>query len=187
MVNNTITPGNLIPVLSICPTWNTTFWAAKSVTELIVVIVALQSEPQICPKWGRVASRLPWRLPVSARPRFYINTQVGVWAVSEAIAWLLWKMYTLQISLVMVAIHKIVTSSSPGGQWLPFRGVMHFPPYPTLYAHLLFLFIWRLWVQILRHLKKINIKIIPKKQGCTHLLPLTIHLSTSLPFPLIKG
>ena len=31
-------------------------------------------------------------------------------------------MYTFQISLERVAINKIVTSSSPGGQWLPFRG-----------------------------------------------------------------
>ena len=31
-------------------------------------------------------------------------------------------MYTLQISLELVAIVKIVAASSPGGQWLPFRG-----------------------------------------------------------------
>ena len=31
-------------------------------------------------------------------------------------------MYTLQISWELVAIHKIVAASSPGGKWLPCRG-----------------------------------------------------------------
>ena len=42
--------------------------------------------------------------------------------MKEAVAWLLWWMYTGQISWEMVAINKIVTSASPVGQCLPFRG-----------------------------------------------------------------
>ena len=45
---------------------------------------------------------------------------------------------TLHISLEMVAIKKIVTSSSSGDQWLPFWWRTEVPfPYPTPYTHLL--------------------------------------------------
>ena len=42
--------------------------------------------------------------------------------VSSSVVQLLRWMYMLQISLERFAINEIVTSSNPGGQWLPFRG-----------------------------------------------------------------
>ena len=84
-------------------------------------------------------------------------------------------MYTLKISLEMVAINKVVTSSSPRGQWLPFM-------VPSL-SHLLctpsFLLSQRSWVQIPRHPKQptavatSNITCRSKRVGgqLLHLLP----------------
>ena len=58
-------------------------------------------------------------------------------AIGEALARLLWWVHMLLISLEMIVISKIVTYSSPGGQWLPLRGMLRFLPYPTPFAHLL--------------------------------------------------
>ena len=43
-------------------------------------------------------------------------------------------MCTLQISIEMVAIDRIVTSQCPGGQWLPFRGRNAVPSLSSPYA-----------------------------------------------------
>ena len=125
-------------------------------------------------------------------------------AIGEAVAWLLWWVYMLLISLEMIVISKIVTYSSPGGQWLPLRGHDAVPSLSHPFCTPSILLIKRLWIQIPRHLKKISHqnnykKMIPNKlclfkltsflqfKSSSSLHSLRIHLSlescsTSLPF-----